>query len=105
MSVRSRARAFLVPLFFYIVLGGASFYMVKNASRGSHGTAARVQFNRETSALKVQLATLYQARERWQHRVNALRDESIDRDLLDEEAHRQLNYVAKDEVMMFVYKH
>jgi cell division protein FtsB len=101
MSVRSRARAILVPLFFYAVLGGASAYLVKNASRGQHGTEARVKFDQETAALKAQLAEREDERALWRLRVDALRNESIDRDLLVEEAHGKLNRVAKDEVAIF----
>jgi cell division protein FtsB len=101
MAVRSRARAIFIPLFFYAVLGGGSAYLVKNASRGQHGTEARVAFDRETERLKAELAAAEDERGRWRRRVDSLRNESIDRDLLEEEAHRSLNRVAKDEVVLF----
>ena len=101
MVVRSRARAILVPMFFYLVLGSASAYLVKNASRGQHGTEARVAFDRESAELKTQLASLQEDRERWRRRVDALRNESIDRDLLEQEARARLNRVTRDEVMIF----
>jgi hypothetical protein len=40
-------------------------------------------------------------RARWELRVASLRPESIDKDLLDEEAHALLDRVAKDEVVIF----
>ncbi len=101
MVVRSRARAILVPLFFYLVLGGASAYLVKNASEGQHGAGARVKFDRELAKLKGQLASLQDERERWRRRVESLRNESIDRDLLEQEAHGLLDRAAPDEVMIF----
>ena len=101
MAVRSRARAILIPLFFYAILGGASAYLVKNASRGQHGSEARVAFERESADLKAQLAAMEDQRERWRHRVDSLRNESIDRDLLEQEARARLNRVTKDEVLIF----
>ena len=94
-------RAILIPLFFYTVLGGASAYLVKNASEGQHGSEARVAFERESADLKTQLSMLNDERDRWRHRVDSLRNESIDRDLLEQEARARLNRVAKDEVLIF----
>ncbi len=101
MSVRSRARAILIPLFFYAVLGSASAYLVKNASEGQHGAKARVAFDKETADLTAELASVQDERERWRHRVESLRNESIDRDLLEQEARGRLDRVGKDEVVIF----
>ena len=101
MSVRSRVRAILIPLFFYAVLGSASAYLIKNASQGQHGAEARVAFERELTDLKAQLAAMQDQRERWRKRVDSLRNELIDRDLLEQEARARLNRVAKDEVLIF----
>jgi len=101
MVFRRRVRAVLVPLFFYLVLGGASAYLVYNAARGQHGSEARVAFDRETRQLKEELADYSEERERWRHRVESLRNESIDRDLLDEVARARLDRVGKDEVVIF----
>ena len=101
MVVRSRARAILVPMFFYLVLGSASAYLVKNASQGQHGTEARAAFDQESAELKAKLESVQQERERWRHRVDSLRNESIDRDLLEQEARARLNRVSKDEVVIF----
>ena len=101
MAVRSRVRAIFIPLFFYAVLGSASAYLIKNASEGQHGAEAQVAFEWESAGLKAQLADLEDQRERWRHRVDSLRNESIDRDLLEQEARARLNRVTKDEVQIF----
>jgi cell division protein FtsB len=101
MVIRNRARAILIPLFFYVVLGGASAYLVYNASRGQHGTDARVAFDRQTQQLKEELANLDDERDRWRHRVDSLRNESIDRDLLDEVARERLDRIGKNDVVIF----
>ena len=101
MVIRTRARAILIPLFFYLVLGSASGYLVYNASRGQHGSEARVAFDQEEQKLRDELASLSDERERWRHRVDSLRNESIDRDLLDEVARARLDRVGKDDVVIF----
>lgn len=101
MAVRSRLRAILVPLFFYAVLGGASAYLVKNASKGQHGEVARAAFDKELAAQKAELAAREDERARWRKRVDSLRNESIDRDLLEEEAHSKLDRVSPEEVVIF----
>ena len=101
MAVRSRLRAILIPMFFYAVLGGASAYLVRNASEGQHGAEARVKFDQQLASLKGQLAALQDERESWRRRVDSLRNESIDSDLLVQEAHALLDRVASDEVAIF----
>ena len=101
MLVKNRARALVAPLFIYILLGSASAYLVQNASRGQNGAEARIAFDREQAALKTQLAGLEDERDRWRHRVESLRNESVDRDLLEQEAHARLNRVTRDEVLIF----
>ena len=76
MVVKSRARAILVPLVFYAVFGGASAYLVKYASEGKHGAVARAKFDKQSTTLAAELADLQDERERWVHRVNALRNKS-----------------------------
>ena len=71
------------------------------ASNGEHGLKAKVKFDAEATELKAQLAGLKDERARWELRVASLRPESIDKDLLDEEAHALLDRVAKDEVVIF----
>jgi len=101
MVVRKRFRAILIPLFFYLVAGGASFYLVWGASKGDRGLVAKANYETETAELQQELAALTQERARWQHRVDSMRSESVDRDLLDEEAHTRLDHVYKDEVVVF----
>ena len=98
MVVRTRLRSILTPILFYLVLGGASAFLVYNASTGDRGLNAKLKYQAETAALNTELAALKEERERWRRRVDGLRPESMDRDLLDEEAHALLNRVGKDEL-------
>ena len=101
MVVRTRLRRIVTPIAFYLVLGVTSGYLVWGASNGEHGLKAKVKFDAQATELKAQLDGLKDERARWESRVASLRPESVDRDLLDEEAHALLDRVAKDEVVIF----
>ena len=101
MVKRTRLRSILTPIVLYLVLGATSGYLVWGASNGEHGLEAKVKFDAEAIDLKAELAALKYERARWELRVASLRPESVDRDLLDEEAHALLDRVAKDEVVIF----
>ena len=101
MVKRTRLRRIVTPIFFYLVLGVTSGYLVWGASNGEHGLKAKEKFDAEAIELKAQLAALRGERARWEMRVASLSPKSVDKDLLDEEAHALLDRVAKDEVVIF----
>jgi len=101
MVVRTRLRSIVAPIVLYLVLGVASGYLVWDASNGEHGLKAKEKFDADAVKLKVELAGLKAERARWELRVASLSPESVDRDLLDEEAHALLDRVGKDEVVIF----
>jgi cell division protein FtsB len=100
MVVRTRLRSILTPIVFYLVLGAASGYLVWGASNGEHGLKAKEKYDAETETMRAKLASLKNERARWERRVAALRPNSVDRDLLEEEAHGKLDRVGKDEVVI-----
>jgi cell division protein FtsB len=100
MVVRTRARAILIPIAFYLVLGVASGYLVWNASKGERGLAAKAAYASQMIALQRELAGVREERGRWTRRVDAMRSESVDRDLLDQEARAMLDRVGKDDVVI-----
>ena len=101
MVVKTRLRSIVLPIVFYLVLGVTSGYLVWDASNGEHGLNARLKFDAEAAELMGELSALKAERARWERRVASLAPESVDRDLLDEEAHAMLDRVAKDEVVIF----
>jgi cell division protein FtsB len=105
MVVRTRVRSIVLPIVFYLALGMASFYLVWGASNGEHGLNAKAKFDREAETMSGELAGLKDERRRWERRVASLRPESVDKDLLDEEAHAMLDRVARDEAVIFTGPH
>ena len=102
MAVKTRARAMLIPIVFYLVLGSASAWLAWGASQGDRGLKAKAQYEAEAAQLRVQLTQLQADHERWRRRVESMRSEAVDRDLLDEEARAKLDRVGKDDVVIFV---
>lgn len=101
MFLRARARAVLYPLAFYAVLGSASFYLVGGASNGERGLNAKAEFATEMTGLQAQLKDLHSERQRWERRVNSMRSDAVDRDLLEEEARAKLDRVARNDLLVF----
>jgi cell division protein FtsB len=100
MVVRTRLRAIVIPLFFYLVLGVASGYLVFGASKGDRGLEAKAVYAEQIVALQKELDDVRAERARWRRRVDGMRSESVDRDLLDEEARDKLDRVNKDDLVI-----
>src|ERR1700721_2339355 len=62
---------------------------------------AKAAHDAQMAQLQDELAGLREERARWERRVSAMRSESVDRDLLDEEARAVLDRVGKDDVVIF----
>jgi cell division protein FtsB len=53
------------------------------------------------AALTAQLTSLQEEHQALQHKVDLMRDNSLDRDLLDEEARETLDRVDKNDLLVF----
>ena len=103
MAVKTRARAILIPIVFYLVLGSASAWLVWGASQGERGLNGQGAIRRRVCATAEPSSPSFSAdHARWRRRVESMRSEAVDRDLLDEEARKMLDRVGKDDVVIFV---
>ncbi len=102
MVVRSRLRAFLIPLGLYIVSGGVVGYFVYHSQHGNRGIETKM-------ALKQQIVDLTKRARRRSSRAAGrlgarasamLRNESVDRDLLEERARMTLNRLHRNDVVI-----
>jgi cell division protein FtsB len=101
MVVKTRARAILLPIAFYLVLGGASGFFVWQASIGDRGLNAKAHYQQQMGALTAELTGLQDERRALQRKVDLMRSNAIDRDLLDEEARARLDRVDKNDLVVF----
>ncbi len=102
MVVRKRLRSILLPLALYAVSGGVAAYFVAQAERGERGLEAKRQFKMQIYALNTELAAVKAERTEWERRLALLRDEEIDRDLLDERARVVLGRVHRNDVVIML---
>ena len=101
MVIRTRARAILFPIVFYMILGVASGYLVRGAWNGERGLKTEAEYSAEMQGLDGELKRLRAERQSWERRVALMRPEAVDRDLLDQEARAVLDRVGKNDLVVF----
>jgi cell division protein FtsB len=104
MVTRRRLRAILLPLALYAASGAASSYFLWHAMNGNRGMKAKVEFRETALALSRELAELKAERAGFERRIAMMRAQSVERDILEEEARRQLGRVHHNDVVVFLPK-
>jgi cell division protein FtsB len=102
MVIRKRIRAVLFPLLLYFVSGSIGGYFVWHALNGERGLKTKDEYEHKIAVLEDDLAHLHAERMRWDNKIELLRGQTIDRDLLDEEARRLLGEAQKNDLVIFV---
>ncbi len=100
MVVRKRLRAILYPLLLYCVSGAIGGYFVWHAVNGERGLKTKEDYERKIAALQSELTNLKDEHQRWELKVDLLRGQTIDGDLLREEAEAQLGRVGKNDLVV-----
>lgn len=93
MVSRRKLHAFLSTLGLYVGCALVIGYFGVNAYTGNHGLRAKQDLDQQFALLSEELDQLKQQRADWQRRVNLLKSDSIDPDMLDERARAVLNYL------------
>lgn len=93
MVIRRRFRSILLPLALYAVSGAVVGYFVLHAQSGQRGLEAKREIKGQILALTAELNTLKSERSHMEQRIARMRDGSVDRDLLEDLARRQLGMV------------
>ena len=88
----------LRPLLWMLV----AFYMGYHTLHGERGIYALIRDNRALVQLEQELVKTKATRETMELRVSHLRDNSLDRDLLDEQMRRMLGVMQKGEVIVLM---
>ena len=102
MVVRTRLRGILLPLLLYCVSGSIGSYFVWHAINGERGLKTSEEYERTIALLRTEYTAADMERLQWQHRIDLMRGESIDRDLLEEEARVLLDRVHKNDLVVFL---
>ncbi len=75
-------------------------YFLYHTVEGDRGWIAQVHLQNEVAKAEDTLAKLKQERQALEHRVQLMRPESLDPDLLDEQARKELNYSKPNEIVI-----
>jgi cell division protein FtsB len=92
-----RPRQILVPIIFAMMFGYFGYHLVN----GDRGLLAMAHLQRETMIADQNLAEAETTRKIWERRVAALRNQSLDPDMLDERARILLNFSRKEDIIVF----
>lgn len=102
MVLRRRLRAILFPLALYAASASASSYFIWHTWNGNRGMKAKVEFRAQAKTLQQELTELKAERSGLERRIAMMRAESVERDILEEEARRQLGRVHRNDVVVFL---
>lgn len=100
MVIRRGVRSVLITLALYIVSGAAVSYFLFHAKHGARGLEARGTLQEALRETEAELAELTAERKQWEQRLSLVRDESVDRDLLEEQARAVLGRTHKSDVIV-----
>jgi cell division protein FtsB len=100
MVIRRGVRSVLVTLALYLVSGAVVSYFLFHAQHGARGLEARDTLQGTLREMETELAALNVERKSWEQRLSLVRDEAVDRDLLEEMARSTLGRVHKNDVIL-----
>ncbi|WP_306119926.1 MULTISPECIES: septum formation initiator family protein [unclassified Roseitalea] len=93
---KSPLRHLIIPTLALAGLGYFGFHAIN----GSLGLTSKQAYEAELAALRAELAVLVAEREGLEWRTAALRDGSLQREMIDEQARKQLGMVRGNEVIV-----
>ena len=96
-EMRRRARVIVGPVLGVALVGYFAYHLVQ----GERGMLAWMRLSQQVRAANATLATVEGERQTLEHRVDLLRPEHIDGDMLDERARATLNLIGPNEIVIF----
>lgn len=102
MVINRRIRAIVLPLLLYCVSGAVGSYFVWHATNGERGLKAKAEYKRQIQAMSGELGALQGEKAVWTHKVDLMRGQTIDRDILDEEARLVLGRLGRDDLVVLL---
>ncbi len=102
MVSRTRVRSFLSTLGLYAGAALLIGYFWAHAHSGDHGLKAKQDLVEQAVDLTRELDDLKVERKAWDHRVELLRPNAVDPDLLEERARAQLDYTHPRDITLML---
>jgi len=102
MVIRRRFRVIFFSLLLYSLSGGADAYFIWHAVNDERGLKTNEDYERQIGSLHQDLQDLQDQSRSWARRIALLRGETIDHDLLEEEARARLGRVDKNDLIVLL---
>jgi cell division protein FtsB len=102
MVSRTRIRSVLSTLGLYAGAALLIGYFWAHAHSGDHGLKAKQDLVEQAADLSRELDDLKVERKAWEHRVELLRPNAVDPDLLEERARAQLDYTHPRDITLML---
>lgn len=99
-TISERARRALWPA----ICVAAVVYFTWHTVQGRHGLRAYQVYGDQLVNLEAEAVQIKQRRDQMENQLNLLQSNAIDPDYLDELAHKKLNYMTPDEMMIEIPK-
>ncbi len=99
MVARTRLGRILQGLALHLLAALVIGYFAFHGYHGNYGLLAQRKFEQELADLTVERDALRAERAHWEHRVNLLRSDRLDPDLIDELARRDLGFVKANDLV------
>ena len=100
VSRKSKLLSLGTTLFFAVAI----FYFCYHGISGEKGLLSMLKLKSKVEKAESELKTISHEKAQLQKKVSLLYENSLDLDLLDEQARRSLGYSKKDEVVIFLSK-
>lgn len=97
-DIKRRFTQALAPTLAIALMG----YFIYHAIQGDRGLLAWIQLTQQLDTAQAELAELQAARKQLEDKVNGLRPESLNRDLLEEQVRQFLGYSHPDEMVVIL---
>jgi len=102
MVTRNRLRSILHALCLYVMAALLIGYFGVNAYDGNHGLKAKQDIDQQSAALSAELARLQAEEALWERRIDLLKSNNIDPDMLDERARALLADADANDLIMMI---
>ena len=100
--MRDQFRKYLRRSLRAILLAGVSLYLGYHVVQGEHGVIAWLKIAQQIEFTGIEFKELSNRHRELENRVQLLRSESLDPDLLEERARVVLNYALKEDRIVFI---
>jgi cell division protein FtsB len=95
-------RALVLPLCLYMVAGGMAGYFIWHGVNGQRGLKTGEEYEQKLEQLRLERNLLKLQRLHWESRLALIKGETVDADILDEEARKRLGRAHKNDVVIFL---